>query len=104
MIQDTFEEISSTDELFQPPVTELNFPVITSIQALPYDRLTNWKDFERLCLRLVQAIDRGEPNDIQLYKKEGSKQDGIDICKVYPKEGIFDVYQCKHYKTVYSSQ
>lgn len=100
MTRDTFEEISSTDELFQPPVTELNFPVITAIQTLPYNRLSNnWKDFERLCLRLVQAIDRGETNDIQLYKKEGNKQDGIDICKVYPKEGMYDVYQCKHYNT-----
>jgi hypothetical protein len=100
MIYDTFQEISSTDELFQPPITELNFPVLTAIQTLPYDRLSNWKDFERLCFRLVQAIDGGETNDIQLYKKEGSKQDGIDICKVYKSEGVFDVYQCKHYKSL----
>jgi hypothetical protein len=94
-----YQEISSTDELFQQPIIEIDFPVITTIQTLPYNRLSNWKDFERLCLRLVQAIDGGETNDIQLYKKEGSKQDGIDIYKIYPKEGVYDVYQCKHYKT-----
>ena len=103
MIHDTFEEISSTDELFQSPVAELNFPVITLKQELPYDKLSDWKDFERLCLRLVQSIDGGEINDIQLYKKEGSKQDGIDICKVYKSERVFDVYQCKYYKTLKKS-
>jgi hypothetical protein len=28
-------------------------PVITRLQALPFDRLT-WENFERLCFRVVQ--------------------------------------------------
>ena len=92
-----YQEISSTDELFQQPIVELNFAVHSAIQTLDYSRLT-WKNFERLCLRLAQAIDGDDAkNDIQLYKKEGNKQDGIDLCKVYRSEGLFDVYQCKHY-------
>ena len=93
-----YQEISSTDELLIQPVIALNFPVLTAIQTLPYNNL-DWKNFERLCLRLVQAIDGGEANDIQLFKKEGSKQDGIDVCKVYKSESVFDVYQCKKYNT-----
>lgn len=98
MIQDTFEEISSTDELLTRTIINPIDRVQTAIQSLPYDRLSNWKDFERLCLRLAQEVNGGNKNDTQLYKKEGSKQDGIDIAKIYRDEGFFDVYQCKKYQ------
>ena len=98
MIQDTFEEISSTDELLTQTIINPIYPVQTAIQSLPYDRLSNWKDFERLCLRLAQEVKGGNKNDTQLYKKEGSKQDGIDIAKIYKEEGVFDIYQCKKYQ------
>jgi hypothetical protein len=95
-------EITSTDELFNKPNTPTigNYPVQTALQELPYDLLSTWKDFERLCLRLSQAKDRVNLNDIQLYKKEGSKQDGIDIFKLYKEEGTYDVYQCKKYQKI----
>jgi hypothetical protein len=98
MIQDAFEEISSTDELLTRTIINPIDRVQTAIQSLPYDRLSNWKDFERLCLRLAQEVNGGNKNDTQLYKKEGSKQDGIDIAKIYRDEGFFDVYQCKKYQ------
>ncbi|MEA5139955.1 NACHT domain-containing protein [Arcicella rigui] len=94
-----YQEITSTDELFNQPntLTVGNYPVLTALQELPYDRLSTWKDFERLCLRLAQAQDNTKINDTQLYKKEGSKQEGIDIFKLYREDGTYDVYQCKKY-------
>lgn len=97
-----YQEIASTDELFNQPNTLSvgNYPVLTTLQELPYDRLSTWKDFERLCLRLAQAQDNTKINDTQLYKKEGSKQEGIDIFKLYREDGTYDVYQCKKYQKI----
>lgn len=78
--------------LTQPIGNAINPPIDTRLQSLPYQEL-DWKDFERLCLRLAQRDAAVE--GCRLYGEQGDTQAGIDL---YARE--FDgekyvVYQCK---------
>ncbi len=67
-------------------------PVTTSLQELPLDQL-EWKNFERLCLRLAQL--ESEVRECRLYGVAGDKQDGIDLYARRTDSDQYRVYQCK---------
>ncbi len=75
-----------------PPLSQVNPPVETRKQELPFGELS-WEDFERLCLRMARLEANVE--HCQLYGIRGQKQEGIDI---YARKKFADkywVYQCK---------
>ncbi|HXN61085.1 MAG TPA: NACHT domain-containing protein [Acidimicrobiales bacterium] len=81
-----------------PPETpEEAFGIIAEpyLQQLPIERL-GWKDFERLCLRLVKS--RAEVTQCALYGVSGQYQAGIDL---YARrtDGTYATYQCKRVET-----
>src|SRR5712692_7876128 len=75
-----------------PPRTQVNPPVVTRAQELPFSEL-DWEDFERLCLRLVRS--EAEVLHCQLYGTPGQKQEGIDLYAKLAAGNEFRVYQCK---------
>jgi hypothetical protein len=85
-----------------PPETpEDDFGVIAEpyLQQLPIERL-GWKDFERLCLRLVKS--RAEVAQCALYGVPGQYQAGIDL---YARrtDGTYATFQCKRVETFTAS-
>jgi hypothetical protein len=75
-----------------PPTSEVDPPVVTRKQELPFGELS-WEDFEKLCLRLIRTD--GTVEHCQIYGVQGQAQEGIDIFarkKLNPK---YSVYQCK---------
>jgi Restriction endonuclease len=64
---------------------------ITLKQTLPLGQL-QWKDFERLCVRLIRR--EGSIVQCRLYGTEGQHQKGIDIF-ARTDSGDVCVYQCK---------
>ncbi|MBE9595968.1 NACHT domain-containing protein [Moraxella sp. K2450] len=81
--------------LFTPNSSEITPPIETNANLLPIEQL-RWEDFEKLCLRLAQAI-HGK-NNCEIYGVAGQKQDGIDIFAY--KNSKYSSYQCKRYKAV----
>lgn len=81
--------------LFTPNGSEITPPIETNANSLPIEQL-RWEDFEKLCLRLAQAI-HGK-NNCEIYGVAGQKQDGIDIFAY--KNSKYSSYQCKRYKAV----
>ena len=81
--------------LIAPPDQTLAPPVHTKLQDLPFDKLT-WKNFERLCLRLVQ--EEAAVEHCQQYGERGDNQEGIDIYAKMKDEQKYTVYQCKREK------
>ncbi|SCG85664.1 NACHT domain-containing protein [Methanobacterium congolense] len=79
-------------ELRIPSTSEINPPVKTSIQELPFDQL-EWKDFEKLCLRLVELDEDVEY--CHFYGTPGQSQEGIDIYARPKFKEKYSVYQCK---------
>lgn len=85
--QDVFTWSPTPTWLLVPPTgSEEPTPVATSHQLLPTANLT-WKDFERLCLRLlmkeadpvhVSPLEATEPV-VRLYGVSGQAQAGIDV-------------------------
>src|ERR1700741_2051090 len=67
-------------------------PVETRVQELPFGEL-QWKNFERLCLRLVRLESNVE--HCQLYGKRGQQQHGIDLYARRRSPDGYSVYQCK---------
>jgi hypothetical protein len=78
--------------LYMPPETEVSPPVETRIQELPFEGL-GWKNFERLCLRLVET--EADVEHCQLYGVQGQDQGRIDIYARRRHGGSYAVYQCK---------
>src|SRR5689334_17696816 len=74
-------------------------PVGTRAQVLPLGKLS-WPDFERLCLRLIEA--QGEVIDARLYGEPGEKQEGIDFF-ARRTDGTLAVYQCRRVKGMTSA-
>ncbi|MYL37356.1 hypothetical protein [Halobacillus litoralis] len=82
--------------LTENPATEhVEIPVVTKVQELPLDKLT-WKNFERLCLRLVRKDSKVE--FCYFYGEEGESQEGIDLFAESDMAEKYDVYQCKRVK------
>lgn len=75
-----------------PPSSVVNPPVKTRVQELPFGELA-WKDFEKLCLRLVRL--EADVEHCQLYGTEGQSQEGIDIYARLKSSSKYRVYQCK---------
>jgi hypothetical protein len=71
-------------------------PVGTRAQLLPLSEL-GWPDFERLCLRLIEA--QGEIIEARLYGDPGEKQEGIDFF-ARRTDGTLAVYQCRRVKAM----
>lgn len=67
-------------------------PTVTGLQELPFGQL-EWKNFERLCLRL--AGEDADVEDYRLYGTQGDAQEGIDIYARLRSERRYRVYQCK---------
>lgn len=63
---------------------------------LPYEAL-EWKDFERLCLRLASQLE-GDINGCRFYGEQGNAQDGIDLYVKNPEHQKYKVFQCKRVK------
>lgn len=80
--------------LHTPPTTEIDPPVSTSKQLLPFDKL-RWEDFERLCLRLVRL--ESDVVDCRVYGVRGDRQAGIDLFALL-RSGYYITYQCKRVK------
>lgn len=85
----------NTSYLFTPSNSEVRLPIETTLDLLPIDQL-RWEDFEKLCLRLAQAIHG--VNNCEIYGTKGQKQDGIDIFAY--KNAKYSSYQCKRYQKV----
>lgn len=66
-------------------------PVDTAAQILPFEQL-EWKDFERLCLRLAEF--EGEAVETRLYGTPGQDQQGIDLFS-RQHGGSYATYQCR---------
>src|SRR5215213_10311632 len=81
--------------LATPPATPIVPPVLTSIQELPFEKLS-WENFEKLCLRLAKLESNVE--HCQLYGERGQKQEGIDIYARRKAVEKYVVYQCKRVK------
>jgi hypothetical protein len=75
-----------------PPLSQINPPVETRVQELPFGELS-WEDFEKLCLRLVRLEANVE--HCRLYGVRGQKQEGIDIYARQKFAEKYRVYQCK---------
>lgn len=78
-----------------PPLSQINPPVTTRQQELPFEELA-WEDFERLCLRLARL--EADVEHCQLYGERGQKQGGIDLYARQRLAGQYSVYQCKREK------
>ena len=74
------------------PVTVPSPPALTSAQELPFDQL-EWKNFERLCLRV--ALEQSDVEDCRFYGVQGDNQEGIDLYARGRKNAAYRVYQCK---------
>ncbi|MGI4761979.1 MAG: PIN domain-containing protein [Janthinobacterium lividum] len=79
--------------LLAPSPAVVDPPLTTTRQDLPLDQLA-WEDFERLCLRLVQA--RFTVTDCEQYGIPGQDQQGIDLF-ARKESGRYVAYQCKRY-------
>lgn len=87
----------SVDALRTPP-TNLNHvpaPVLTTLQQLPWEGY-DWKNFERLCLRLLEA--EYDLEDVRLHGKGGEDQHGIDLLGKRRDKPGFVVLQAKRVK------
>lgn len=71
-------------------------PVGTRSQLLPLGELS-WPDFERLCLRLVEA--QGEVIESRLYGLPGEDQQAIDFF-ARRADGTLAVYQCRRVRSM----
>lgn len=78
--------------LFEQPDPTPPPPVSTRAQLLPFDQLT-WKNFERLCLRVAERVDR--IRDPRLYGTSGQSQHGIDLWGT-TANGTSVVYQVRN--------
>jgi hypothetical protein len=78
-----------------PSTSQINPPVETKAQELPFGELS-WKDFEKLCLCLIEEED--EVEHCQFYGTPGQGQEGIDIYAKKRSEEKYTVYQCKRVK------
>lgn len=68
-------------------------PVETRLQELPFREL-EWKNFEKLCLRLINREAKAQY--CRLYGTPGQGQEGIDIfAKTHLIDTTYRVYQCK---------
>lgn len=76
----------STSDIVGPPVESLK-------QTLPFQEL-QWKNFERLCCRLIAEL--ADIKFSYLYGTSGQAQYGIDIYAKRFKQEKFSVYQCKN--------
>lgn len=81
--------------LWTPPTPITQIPVETRPQLLPLDKL-GWKDFERLCLRLIHK--EADLEGAQCYGEQGNEQEGIDLFARSRKSDKYHVYQCKKVK------
>jgi len=86
-----------TDLLRIPPPVDAEVippPVETRAQKLPFNKLS-WRNFERLCARLVTTY--GTITNCHLYGVQGEKQQGIDLLAERQFEGRFELwcFQCK---------
>lgn len=81
--------------LYQAPSGEVEPPIDTSAQELPFEKL-RWEDFEKLCLCLAKL-----ESDIDIcrqYGVQGDEQHGIDIFAKTKDANAYTVYQCKNEK------
>ena len=79
--------------LLTPSSSSINPPIDQSIHELPIEQL-NWKDFERLCLRIAEEYH--SIDNCEIYGTPGQRQEGIDIFAKKP-DGKFSTFQCKKY-------
>ncbi len=83
-----------------PPVSEVKPPVDTEKQVLPFLELA-WKDFERLCYRLIR--EESQIESCRLYGIRGQEQEGIDIYARPLSQEKYMVFQCKRYEKLKAS-
>jgi hypothetical protein len=67
-------------------------PAVSRQQELPFDKL-DWKNFERLCVRLARS--RSDVEDCREYGVQGDGQEGIDLYARSRTDPHYLVYQCK---------
>src|SRR5436853_3770678 len=79
----------------QPNKPASSLPVSTKLQQLPLKEL-EWRDFERLCVRLVKK--NPDTEHAQFYGVQGQSQEGIDLYVRKRSNGRYVVWQCKRYQ------
>lgn len=73
-------------------------PIISNDITLPLEQMS-WEDFEKLCLRMVEFVERFDRSDCEIYGRKGQKQDGVDIYAL-KENGKYHLFQCKRYKSI----
>src|SRR5262245_22250448 len=70
-------------------------PARSRAQELPFEQL-EWKNFERLCVRLARS--QSDVEDCREYGVQGDDQEGIDLYARTRTDPRYIVYQCKREK------
>jgi hypothetical protein len=83
------------------PFSNYNPPIVSNDILLPLEQMP-WEDFEKLCLRMVEFVERFDRSDCEIFGRKGQKQDGIDIYALRDN-GKYHSFQCKKYKSISSS-
>lgn len=76
-------------------------PIVSNDILLPLEKMA-WEDFERLCLRMIEFVERFDRADCEIFGRKGQKQDGIDIYAL-KENGKYCTFQCKKYKSISTS-
>lgn len=73
-------------------------PISGNQMELPLKEMA-WKDFEKLCLRMVEYVEGFEIKDCETFGRLGQKQDGVDI---YARKDIneYSTFQCKRHQSI----
>ncbi|MFD0798491.1 hypothetical protein ACFQZJ_13545 [Maribacter chungangensis] len=88
----------SLEYLKTKPSTNYGLPIVSNDIFLPLAQML-WEDFEKLCLRMVEFVERFDRGDCEIYGRKGQKQDGIDIYAL-KDNGKYYSFQCKKYKSI----
>ena len=88
----SFED-SGISWIYTPGSGVIEPPVEARGQELPFEKL-DWRDFERLCLRLARM--EADLERCRLYGVQGDDQQGIDIYARKAGSEKYTVYQCKN--------
>ena len=91
----------SIEYLKSKPSINYRLPIVSIDISLPLEQMP-WEDFEKLCLRMVEFVERFDMSDCEIFGRKGQKQDGIDIYAL-KDNGKYNSFQCKKYKSISST-
>lgn len=84
------------------PDQNYNPAVKGNILELPIKEMS-WENFEKLCLKIINEVEKFPIVECDILGRKGQKQYGIDI---YARLGIdsYNSYQCKRYQKISTSE